>query len=115
MRLKLRLYLCGMAWCVAIVPMDGGAAAAGRFEGVWTASCSHLSGLTYIFHDQDRLRIVDLECTILGWKRDGRRLVSELACTLDGEPVKSRIAVVPDGDRLHITMGGRATTVRHCS
>ncbi|MCW6537730.1 hypothetical protein [Sphingomonas lycopersici] len=82
------------------------------FAGVWAESCDH--GQTFTFHDGDRLKIVDLDCKLVGWKWSGDRYRSRLRCTLDGARSQGRVDVERVGDRLRITMGGLTTTVRQC-
>lgn len=84
----------------------------GLFAGVWAQSCDQ--GETFTFHNRDRLKIVDLDCKVLGWIRRGEHYSSLLHCTLDGVDSRSRIDVVRLGDRLRISMGGLTTTVRPC-
>lgn len=84
------------------------------FAGVWAETCSHLSGVTYTFHDGNRLKIVDLDCQILGWKRTGNHFRSRLLCTLDGVRQRARIDVERLPERLRITMSGLVQTVRSC-
>ena len=87
----------------------------GLFEGVWARSCAHLSGETFTFHDGDRLKVVDLDCKIRGWKRRGEHFRSALLCTLDGVEQRSHVEVLRIGGWLRITLGGRTQTVRRCS
>lgn len=111
-----------MAGMRSIVPaafvaaMAAGAARAaepdGLFAGVWAQSCER--GETYTFHDGDRLKVVDLDCKVLGWVRRGKHYRSLLHCTLDGVDSQSRIDVVRLGNRLRISMGGLTTIVRPC-
>lgn len=82
------------------------------FAGIWARSCA--SGVEYIFHDRDRLKIVDLDCQILGWRKSGEHFTSALRCTLDGVEDRSRIDVVPSGDRLRVTMEGLTEMLRKC-
>lgn len=86
-----------------------------RFAGIWASSCDHLSGMTFIFHDDDRLRIVDLECKILGWEEHGNTLSSDMQCSLDGVERRERITVVRQEKTLRITLGGCEHSVRYCS
>lgn len=84
------------------------------FAGTWARSCTHLSGETYIFHDGDRLRIVDLECKILGWKRRQTVFSTDMQCTLDGVERSEQITVAEEGDKLRVTMGDRTQLLQHC-
>ncbi|MFT4163496.1 hypothetical protein [Shinella sp.] len=90
------------------------ASAGELFAGIWAENCSSLSGSTFIFHDGDRVRIVDLDCRIVAWKRVSDRYASDLACTLDGVPRQTHIEVTTMGERLHIAMGGLSQVVEPC-
>jgi hypothetical protein len=90
------------------------AAADELFAGIWARSCAHLSGETLIFHDHDRLRIVDLECKILGWKRRLNVFSTDMQCTLDGVERPEQITVAKEGDKLRVTMGDRTQLLQHC-
>jgi len=84
------------------------------FAGIWARSCTRLSGETYTFHDGDRLRIVDLECKILGWKQHQNVFSTDMQCTLDGVERPERITVAPEGGRLRLTFGDRTQLLQHC-
>ncbi|MEZ2218304.1 hypothetical protein [Rhizobium sp. RCC_161_2] len=84
------------------------------FAGIWARSCAHLSGETYIFHDGDRLRIVDLECKIVGWKQRQTVFSTDMQCTLDGVERPEQITVATEGDKLRVTMGDRTQLLQHC-
>lgn len=98
-----------------IIALDTGSAhSMERFAGIWAQSCAHLSGETFIFHDGDRLKIVDLDCKILGWKRVGSRWHSRLSCILDGQPSRAKIAASLREGKLQVEMDGRRMSLEHC-
>lgn len=102
--------LCAILLAVSITPTT--AFAGGLFAGEWAENCSGSTDFT--FHDGDRVKIVDLDCHIVAWKRKGNRYTSDLRCVLDGVRRDDRIKVVVMGTRLRITMGGLSQTVQQC-
>lgn len=109
-----RCVLAIVATLTAACAMPESASADQLFAGVWAENCSRASGRTFIFHDGDRVKIVDLDCRIVAWKRDANRYTSNLACVLEGVRSETRIEVMTMGKRLRIAMGGLRQMVEQC-